>query len=300
MLITDYFNCEPRRVTKVGTSNVYDFSESGASMDFYNDQFSNSSTSGENPEILPEALSTVPIEMKTVVEFLQANLTQEAVVIELGGSKFQRRSGFPFYFFNNYLPLDISQSSMIAYAHKYGRDSIACNAEKLPFKDNSIDTIFTHTFLEHPMRPDRVVSEIHRVLRPGGYVVHCDAWHCRWWKRFGIYKVKPFASLNFHEKVIWMASAVSEFKLIRIPLIIMRRFIMLLYNLILPQKKLKYRKLQPNYDLHLYIDEDAASNIDPVDIALFYKNNGYTPMFEAGWFNLLKLQREFVHFQKKK
>lgn len=41
-------------------------------------------------------------------------------------------------------------------------------AEKLPFKDNSVDCIFSLAVLEHVMRPWDVAKEIERVLKPGG------------------------------------------------------------------------------------------------------------------------------------
>ncbi|SAL10652.1 putative methyltransferase [Caballeronia turbans] len=41
-------------------------------------------------------------------------------------------------------------------------------AEKLPFRDNSVDCIFSLAVLEHVMRPWDVAKEIERVLKPGG------------------------------------------------------------------------------------------------------------------------------------
>jgi SAM-dependent methyltransferase len=45
------------------------------------------------------------------------------------------------------------------------------NAEKLRFADNSFDIVFSHGVLHHSPRIRLIVSEIHRVLRPGGLVV---------------------------------------------------------------------------------------------------------------------------------
>ncbi|MDX6766472.1 MAG: methyltransferase domain-containing protein [Candidatus Methylacidiphilales bacterium] len=48
------------------------------------------------------------------------------------------------------------------------------NAYELPFEDASFDLVFSHALLEHLSRPDEVLAEIHRVLRPGGIAALCS------------------------------------------------------------------------------------------------------------------------------
>jgi len=45
-----------------------------------------------------------------------------------------------------------------------------CDGHDLPFEDGSFDAVFAEAVLEHVCDPQRVVSEIVRVLRPGGFV----------------------------------------------------------------------------------------------------------------------------------
>jgi SAM-dependent methyltransferase/uncharacterized protein YbaR (Trm112 family) len=45
---------------------------------------------------------------------------------------------------------------------------ILCDAHDLPFQTHSFDAIITTAVLEHVLYPERVVSEFHRVLKPGG------------------------------------------------------------------------------------------------------------------------------------
>jgi ubiquinone/menaquinone biosynthesis C-methylase UbiE len=298
--ITNILKSEPK--FKLGrNSKAFDYSSNlkSGSFEFYNDQFTMADQFEIGSAIKEEDINESPQEMIEAISFFQNNLNPDSVLVELGGSKFQRRSGFPYSIFNNYFPLDISRSSMIAYSELYDRVGIACNAEKLPFISNSIDAIFTHTFLEHPIDPDAVVKEIDRVLKYGGYIIHSDAWHCRWWKRFGVYGVIPFQELTFRKKLLYLVIAISELKIIRMPLIIFRRLIKEIFVSNSKNSTLKFKKLIPNYDLKIYSDEDAAANIDPLDLIHFYENKDYELVFKKSFFKRIIFNDTNVYLKKK-
>ncbi|MEK6705209.1 MAG: class I SAM-dependent methyltransferase [Bdellovibrionota bacterium] len=46
-----------------------------------------------------------------------------------------------------------------------------CDAHDLPMRDSCIDKILNLSLLEHVKKPDVVISEMHRVLKPGGKVL---------------------------------------------------------------------------------------------------------------------------------
>lgn len=48
---------------------------------------------------------------------------------------------------------------------------IHADAHALPFKKNSFDILICNEVLEHVLDPEKVLKEIQRVLRPGGYAV---------------------------------------------------------------------------------------------------------------------------------
>ncbi len=55
------------------------------------------------------------------------------------------------------------------------------DSERLPFADDSFDVVTcAHSFHHYP-RQDRVVAEMHRVLRPGGRLLIIDGDRDRWW-----------------------------------------------------------------------------------------------------------------------
>ena len=45
------------------------------------------------------------------------------------------------------------------------------NGEELEFSDNSFDLVYCHTVLHFTPAPERMIREIHRVLRPGGQAI---------------------------------------------------------------------------------------------------------------------------------
>jgi SAM-dependent methyltransferase len=56
----------------------------------------------------------------------------------------------------------------------FATTDIRSMAEKLPFKDNTVDVLFSIAVFEHVARPWDVAREIERVLKPGG-IVRVDA-----------------------------------------------------------------------------------------------------------------------------
>jgi SAM-dependent methyltransferase len=60
-----------------------------------------------------------------------------------------------------------------ANAARLGLDveTVACDAEALPFDDGSFDVVFGHAVLHHLPHLDRAFAEFRRVLRPGGVVL---------------------------------------------------------------------------------------------------------------------------------
>lgn len=82
--------------------------------------------------------------------------------------------------------------------------SIVCDGHELPFKSDSVDTVIVTAVLEHVLSPERVVSEICRVLRPAGLVVAATPFIAQ--VHMGAYDFQRFTDLGhrwlfrkFHE-----------------------------------------------------------------------------------------------------
>ncbi len=80
-------------------------------------------------------------------------LGPDASILELGSGTRRRAS--------NIINLEIESGPEV---------DIVADGHLLPFKDNSFDAVISEAVLEHVRAPTRVVSEIYRVLKPGGFV----------------------------------------------------------------------------------------------------------------------------------
>jgi SAM-dependent methyltransferase len=56
------------------------------------------------------------------------------------------------------------------FDRKYVEVQVA-NAEHIPYPDNSFDIVYSHGVIHHSPDIDKIVGEIHRVLKPGGQAV---------------------------------------------------------------------------------------------------------------------------------
>ncbi len=70
--------------------------------------------------------------------------------------------------------VDLSEESL-AVAHRHDETKkvhyLTADAYKLPFPDQSFDIVTAMDFLEHVDRPDDVIKEFSRVLKPGGLFI---------------------------------------------------------------------------------------------------------------------------------
>lgn len=286
----------------IENNKIYNFLNASPSSKFYEELFLENLKRNQQPELYDQvkafAQNGMPYTiMEEITTYLQKELNESDIVIEIGGGVDQERAGDAYKKFKHYFPLDISHSSIRRYTETFNKIGFVCDATQLPFKDNSIDCIFTHTFLEHPLDPNAVLKEISRVLKPNGIVVHNDAWFCRWWHRYGFIGLKKFNHMSSKEKLIYILAQITEVKIIRYPPIMIKR----LWNNFFKNKKnidLSYQKLKPNYNLHLGCDEDAASSIDPIDVIRFYESRDFVCVLDLSFRQKLLFPNKFIILKK--
>lgn len=74
------------------------------------------------------------------------------------------------------------------------------DAEALPFGDNQFDVVYSWGVIHHSAHPERIVAEIHRVLKPGGQFIGMmygrhSLTALRFWVRFALLKGRPWRSI---------------------------------------------------------------------------------------------------------
>ena len=142
--------------------------------------------------------------------------------------------------------------------------------EQLPFRDNVFGFALTWAALEHVPHPERVLSEIERVMRPGGVALLAPAWHCRPWAAEGL-EFRPYSDLTatqrirkalipFRNAIVWRAL----FELPRRVLRELRR-----------PRTFEYHRLQPNLEEYVGTDCDAFSSMDPHAAAIYFEVRGW-------------------------
>lgn len=70
--------------------------------------------------------------------------------------------------------LDVSRDAVAHARSRYGRANLSFvngSAAELPFADHSFDLVVSFETIEHHDRHQEMISEIHRVLRPGGLLI---------------------------------------------------------------------------------------------------------------------------------
>jgi SAM-dependent methyltransferase len=100
---------------------------------------------------------------------LRYKIPKGSKILDLGCGRGEFLRGFIRCGLNGY---GVDQSSM-AKSVCPGSEILQSDLENnpLPYNDNSFDTVFSKSVLEHFYYPEKLVMEIYRVVRPGGLVI---------------------------------------------------------------------------------------------------------------------------------
>jgi len=67
-----------------------------------------------------------------------------------------------------YIGLDIEESG---HSHKNEQVDVYYDGKTIPFDDNNFDSVFSSEVLEHIFNLEQILNELHRVIKPGGYML---------------------------------------------------------------------------------------------------------------------------------
>jgi SAM-dependent methyltransferase len=170
----------------------------------------------------------------------------------------------------DYTGLDLSAS----VAARYHKPFVNASATSIPFPDNSFDSIWSIWVLEHISEPEVALGEMRRVLKPGGLLFLAPTWNCDTWAADG-FDVRPYSDFNWRGKLVKASIPVRTSPFFRVLYMLpIRGLRWIHYRLMGDGTRLRFRRLDPNYEIYWESDSDAAVSLDRYETYLWFKSRG--------------------------
>ena len=192
----------------------------------------------------------------------QFNLSDQPV-LEIGSGR-----GYLQDVAQNYTGLDISPSVARFYHKKF----VLGSATTMPFSDNSFAAIWSIWVFEHVPNPEQAFREARRVTRDKGLLFLFPAWNCTSWAAAG-YEVRSYADFGLMGKLVKASIPLRSSQLFKVMTLVPIRVIRHLAAQSGPTR-LRYRRLNPNYEEYWVRDSDAVNSIDSHEAMLWFLSRG--------------------------
>jgi SAM-dependent methyltransferase len=166
----------------------------------------------------------------------------------------------------DYTGIDISPTAT-RYYHK---PFVVGTATAMPFKDGEFDALWSIWVLEHIPNAETALSEVRRVVKPGGLIFLLPAWDCVPWAADD-YDARPYSEFGLYGKLVKATTVIRRdhrFKALHEgPIHLIRSFAP-------SPTRLHYRKLIPNYKEYWQADSDATTSLDRKEVARWFTSRG--------------------------
>lgn len=237
------------------------------SLDFYDKVYSDQPQDGTT-DIYKESAERATLISKTpklVADFVKRYSLEDKKILEVGAG-----SGLLQDIVKDYTALEISRSAR-QFFHK---PFIEASATNMPFPDNTFDALWSFRVLEHIPNPERALLEMRRVVKPGGYILLHVANDVDRYAAQG-YRVRSYSDFDL----------LGRIKKATIPLADSRLF----FNLYARQvrllrslgsrtsggpSRLRFIRLEPNYDEYWIGDSDACISVSYHEVLLWFSSRG--------------------------
>ncbi|MGQ0553951.1 MAG: class I SAM-dependent methyltransferase [Planctomycetota bacterium] len=110
------------------------------------------------------------IQSRRVFDFLcaaSASVSEDAVVVDVGAGESHCEA---FFRHGRYIAVDFAKGDA---RWDYSRLHLIADVQSLPLADGCADLVLNVVVLEHVPRPDQLLREASRILRPGGRLILC-------------------------------------------------------------------------------------------------------------------------------
>jgi SAM-dependent methyltransferase len=215
-----------------------------------------------------------------VERFVMHYNLQGASVLDVGSGRGYLQDVVP-----NYTGLDIAASA----AKHYHKRFVAGTATAMPFAEDEFDAVWSIWVLEHIPNPEAALSEIRRVVRPGGLLYLLPAWDCKPWAAQG-YDARPYSDYGLGGRLVKTSIPLRSSEPFWLFTAVPNRVLRAAFAGSGPTR-LHYRRLAPNYEEYWQADSDAVNDLDEAEVAMWFESRGDTCLncLPGGW---RYLQRE--------
>ena len=200
-----------------------------------------------------------------VRQFVEQYHLHDAAVLDVGSGR-----GYLQDIVTNYTGLDIAA----VVAKHYHKRFVHGTATAMPFADNTFDAAWSIWVLEHIPNPEAALSEIRRVVRPGGLLFLLPAWDCKPWAAQG-YEARPYRDLGLGGKLIKASIPIRNSEAYWIATAVPNRLLRGGFTGSGPTR-LHYRRLEPNFSEYWQPDSDAVNDLDEMEVAMWFESRGDT------------------------
>ena len=232
--------------------------------------------SGEDPvyvEVAQMAAKEFRIEEK-VAEFVRGHGLADKKVLDVGAGR-----GYLQNIVADYTGLDISTSARRYFTKPF----VLGSATAMPFADGAFDAAWSVWVLEHVPNPEAALVEMRRVVRDGGLLYLYPAWNCTPWLADG-YAARPYAHFGVGGKLI-KALLPVELYFRALGTLPVRAVRYANWRAAGTPTRLRYQRLQPNFEKYWQPDSDAVNGLDRSETALWFLSRGDECLNCAGAFS---------------
>lgn len=198
-----------------------------------------------------------------VERFVRDYDLRDRPVIEIGSGR-----GYLQDHANDYTGLDISSSVSRFYHKKF----VLGSATAMPFADNSFEGGWSIWVLEHVPNPEQALRELRRVMKNNAVFFLLPAWNCNGWAAQG-YGVRPYADFGLGGKLMKASARVRSTAPYLVASLVPVRLLRREAARFGPTR-LRYHRLEPNYEQYWEADADAVNGIDRFEAMLWFQSRG--------------------------
>lgn len=195
----------------------------------------------------------------------------------------------------DYTGVDVSEG----LRRHYHKPFVVVASALLPFPDRTFDAVIACRVHEHIPDIETALSEIERILKPGGVCMLAPAWHTRPWFAEGL-AVRPWRDLTLRQRAVKATIPLRDCRLVRWPTVLLRRCLHLIPFLAAPRvpRPLRYRRLTANYEKYWQSDSDACNSLDPFDLCCWFVRRDFTCLTCASTASMLLCRAIALEFRK--